>query len=485
MEEFKSTMAELVKYQMQKAEERQQKTEERQQKFEDLLLQTLSNRGQNTENENAFSQNAVWSAIDNFTYSPDEDKTFASYFRRYEDLYKIDCENWADFKKVRLLLRKLGTTEHTKFVDYILPRKTSDLTFSEAVKLLTELFSPKTSLFHKRWKCMNLIRKDSEDYSTFASIVNKHCDDFKLAELSADNFKCLIFVQGLVSAKDAEIRRRVLNKLEGEPNLTLQKLAEDCQRFVSVKQDSKDIEESGIAHVRKIRQKSHFNYPSKTSQTKKRDFFHSPTKTSYPNKKQEKLPPSPCSRCGSLHWFMDCPYRFKTCLTCNKVGHKSSHCRTNKGNKSRVKSTKIDEQDGINIRKYVQVKILNKNVKLQLDSGSDLSIINRHTWKRLDKPTMLKTNKIARTVTGEKINFEGEIITNVTLNGTTKKLKMFVLKNTNNLFGTDWMQQFNLWDLPINTFCQKIENLTTEAEKLKKELKGTFPEVFFWRPRSM
>ena len=91
---------------------------------------------------------------------------------------------------------------------------------------------------------------------------------------------------------------------------------------------------------------------------------------------------------------------------------------------------------------------------------------------------MLKTNKITRSVTGKKIKFEGEIITYVTFNGTTKNLKMFVLKNTDNLFGTDWMQQFNLWDQPINTFCQKIESLMTESEKLKKELKETFPEVF-------
>ena len=41
---------------------------------------------------------------------------------------------------------------------------------------------------------MNLTRKDSEDYSTYASVVNKHCDDFKKLELSANNFKCLIFV---------------------------------------------------------------------------------------------------------------------------------------------------------------------------------------------------------------------------------------------------------------------------------------------------
>ena len=59
-------------------------------------------------------------------------------------------------------------------------------------------------------------KKDDEDYLTFSSGVNKHCDEFKLADLSADDFKCLIFVQGLVSIKDSEIRRRVLSKLESE-----------------------------------------------------------------------------------------------------------------------------------------------------------------------------------------------------------------------------------------------------------------------------
>ena len=96
-----------------------------------------------------------------------------------------------------------------------------------------------TSLFHKRWKCLNLTKRDSDDYLGVALVVNdfKLGDDFKLGELLADNFKCLIFSQGLVSAKDAEIRRRVLSKLENEPDLTLQKLAEDCQRIVSIRKD--------------------------------------------------------------------------------------------------------------------------------------------------------------------------------------------------------------------------------------------------------
>ena len=126
--------------------------------------------------------------------------------------HNTGCTNWADFKKVHLSLRKLGTVEHTKFANHILPPNNSDLTFTEAVQLLTELFSPQLSPFHKKWKCMNLTRKDDKVYTTIA--VNKHCDDFKLSELSANNFKCLIFVQGLVSNKDAEIRRRVLDKLE-------------------------------------------------------------------------------------------------------------------------------------------------------------------------------------------------------------------------------------------------------------------------------
>ena len=71
------------------------------------------------------------------------------------------------------------------------------------------------------------------------------------------------------------------------------------------------------------------------------------------------------------------------------------------------------------------------------------------------------TSKTARTVTGDKIKFEGEIIIPVSLHGITKKSKFFVLKNTENLFGSDWFQKFNLWDQLINMFSQKVEYITT------------------------
>ena len=88
------------------------------------------------------------------------------------------------------------------------------------------------------------------------------------------------------------------------------------------------------------------------------------------------------------------------------------------------------------------------------------------------------TSKTDRTITGDKIKFEGKIIIPVSLNGKNKKFKVYVLKDTESLFGSDWFQKCNLWDQPINTFCQKVECITAEAEKIKMELKGSFPEVF-------
>ena len=55
---------------------------------------------------------------------------------------------------------------------------------------------------------------------------------------------------------------------------------------------------------------------------------------------------------------------------------------------SRVKITQIDDQEQ-NVRKYLYVKIQNKKVKMQLDSGSNISIINTQTWKNIEKPTLI------------------------------------------------------------------------------------------------
>ena len=43
----------------------------------------------------------------------------------------------------------------------------------------------------------------------------------------------------------------------------ISKLAEDCQRIVSVRKDSKNIEESGVVYVRKVKHRSQSYSPAK------------------------------------------------------------------------------------------------------------------------------------------------------------------------------------------------------------------------------
>ena len=90
-----------------------------------------------------------------------------------------------------------------------------------------------------------------------------------------------MFVQGLVSTKDIEIRR-ILNKLEKEPNLTLQNLAKDFQRFINVQQDAKDTKVSSMLHIKKAHQE---------------------------NKVKKKKLLLTRYACGELHFYNNCPYK--------------------------------------------------------------------------------------------------------------------------------------------------------------------------------
>ena len=38
-----------------------------------------------------------------------------------------------------------------------------------------------------------------------------------------------------------------------------------------------------------------------------------------------------------------------------------------------------------------------------------------------------------------------------------------MVKNTNNLFGTDWLDEFELWDSPISDFCKIVKHHATEV----------------------
>ena len=100
---------------------------------------------------------------------------------------------------------------------------------------------------------MNIIKEDDEDFVAYAVKVNAQCERFKLKDLKEDMFKCLIFVQGLISNKDRVIRSKILTMLEQDTEITLQKVSEECQKLINIRRDNICIEEKNVARINEVR----------------------------------------------------------------------------------------------------------------------------------------------------------------------------------------------------------------------------------------
>ena len=158
--------------------------------------------------------------------------------------------------KVRLLLGKFRMAEYEKYVNFILSRQLSEVRFQETIQIQIKIFEEHIYLFNTRLQCFNLLKKYCEDYTTFASTVNFYCEKFQLNEIIPDMLKCLIFIHGFTSPSEKEVCTRLLNKLEQNQKITLQSLAEECQRISNLRADTAKIEERDILNIHTIKNKA-------------------------------------------------------------------------------------------------------------------------------------------------------------------------------------------------------------------------------------
>ena len=190
MEDFKNCMLEFLKQQeilskqeMEKFEnqrledlERNRKEREQQDKKLSKLRETFSKRENNPGSSNIFSLDSVIKSIGEFVYKPDEEVTFGAYFRRYEGIFPKGCVTCSDWKKVRLLLGWFGAVEREKYETFILPRHPGNLIPGNNTNINKNI---QGAVF--TFQC-TMAMKENEDYTTFASIVKRECEKFRLSE---------------------------------------------------------------------------------------------------------------------------------------------------------------------------------------------------------------------------------------------------------------------------------------------------------------
>ncbi|XP_055645642.1 uncharacterized protein K02A2.6-like [Toxorhynchites rutilus septentrionalis] len=345
---------------------------------------------------------------------------------------------------VRLLLRKLDTTSHSRYLNYILPRLPKDVTFKDT--------------------CLQLAKSEGDDIITYGGKVNRVCEDFDFANLTIDQFKCLVFVTGLKASKHADIRTRLLTRMENErPDapVTLQTLIDEFQQLVNLKADTNLIEHpaSSKAAVHAI------NAVLAMRPDALREGLHI---------QQPSVPI--LQPCGHKEGYCGCFTK-----TSNAPAGDNSN---QKGKKNQKKKTKYQanivhtvNHTG-NLTGFVTTMMNGRQATLQLDSGSPITIISEETWRKVGSPALKPSSCEALSATKDPLPLLGEFTCLVGVNDVIKPglCRVTSVKGLN-LFGSEWMDLFEMWTKPLSSFINQVNQSNSNSFSGKHFLMR-FPEVF-------
>ncbi|XP_065084909.1 uncharacterized protein K02A2.6-like [Ochlerotatus camptorhynchus] len=358
----------------------------------------------------------------------------------------------------------------------ILPKTPKDLSFEETVSKLTSLFGASESVISRRYRCLQILKQPREDYVTYACRINKSCVEFELTKLSEEQFKCLVFVCGLKSERDAEVRTRLLTRIEEKCDVTMEQLSEENQRLLNLRHNAAMIEDQTDC-VKALKSRQHpGRFPARQPKQGSKDGFDSRSNASGPK--------SACWLCDANHYARDCSFKNHKCSDCGTVGHKEGYCHSagkakfrrsdrRKGNAA-AKVVTVNACSATKYRKYVPVDINGSSVRLQLDTGSDITIISMGTWRKIGSPSMCAPTIVTKTAAGKILNIEGEFSCEMMINDMKSEGTVRVSREQIQLLGSDMMEVFGLWSVPFNAICCQVGSKTSYVETLKAE----FPAVF-------
>ncbi|XP_017476105.1 PREDICTED: uncharacterized protein K02A2.6-like isoform X2 [Rhagoletis zephyria] len=441
---------------------RQQETAEQQKLLLERLIAVTANYT-NGQNERGSPTNSTLGgsealmetlakSIREFAYDPEEGQTFAKWYVRYEDNFNVEAASLDDAAKVRLLLRK--------------PR---DIKFEDTIATLKKLFGKKESQFSIRVKCIQNVRMNDEEVITYAARVNRLCENFNLRDCTGNNFKCLMFVHGMQSASDEDLRARLLSMLDSETSerpLTIDNLVAEIQRIKNLKNDA-----LVCANPTKVQAVSE----------------HKQAKVD-----TKALPSRPCWQCGRMHFVRECSFTSHKCTQCGKVGHKEGYCscfserkpamakrnETKKKSRKRkfIRSVFTACENGSHNRRFVTIEINGVGLQLQHDTGSDVTIISTQNWKRIGSPSLRSCQKSFRDASANQISIAGEFEADIVMKGKKKQATITVSPNLN-LLGTDIISLFELWDTRITEYTS-CRNVQTSSKLTQPNLLAMFPSIF-------
>ena len=396
-----------------------------------------------------------------FSFDVESDRSFSEWFDRYNPIIANEGSSLKEETKVRLVLEKLEDSAYARLKSEVQPKKPSELSFKELVDTLKLMFDVPISMVTERYKCRLLEKGAHEDIGTYTAKVNEQCECAIEGDgIRKDDFKNLCWIMGLNSPSDSEYRIRLLAFLDKKhieskknsaiPNATVLDLKTEYSRMTVLWKEAKMLEQPLVKGVQK----------------------HKPFK-------QNVSKPFPSG---------------VTCFNCGIQGHRSTECRSKKtscqkcGNSHMTKFCKRPRNVSIIhaqtqplaaiqvVRSLLDVPVNGINIRFQVDTGADITLVSESDWKSLGKPTLEKSEYTVRDASGNAMSIMGKFKCKFELKGSFGEAFAHV-SPMESLLGLDWIHKSDHMSYHLSKMVNKIEH-PVQDEGLVDVLKSRYPTIF-------
>ncbi|MCG8113098.1 MAG: RNase H-like domain-containing protein [Candidatus Thiodiazotropha taylori] len=385
-------------------------------------------------------------------------ETWKSYTERVQQFFLAN--EIPNDRKVPALLAIMGGKTYGLLRNLTTPEDPATKSYNDIVKLLNDHLSPKPLVIAERFRFHKRDQKEGESLPVYVAELRKlseHCDfEANLNDALRDRLVCGI--------RNENIQKKLLS----ESDLTLQKAINIATAMETAAKDAVELQ--------------HQHRPDSVHKISK-------NQTSYTKPKQKN---KACFRCDRTNHTPDqCRFKDETCRFCSKKGHIERACLSKKSQqkhqskKPKSKSVKTVEEEelltvSINTVKRSDVisvtpMIEGKFLKMELDTGSAISVIPIKTYKQLfsHKP-LSQTNTRLKTYTGQIIKPAGTINVSVDYEGQQHNLDLFVVKNDSPaLFGRAWLKYLTL-DWNSIKFLQTDKSVEENLQDILQKYNSVF-----------
>ena len=281
--------------------------------------------------------------------------------------------------------------------------------------------------------------------------VGESDDDFLVRRrLPANPEEELVKIKFISGLRDPEAKLRLLDGIKSKPAMPVIEMTESLQlrsqamAFASSSSGNKPLN---------VKEEVVFNF-KKT--------FRKPNEKITADKSNKM-----CTRCGGKpHSSRPCPALSKICNTCEKVGHFSKMCRSrpqpnsgkyNKQNNFCEEEKVSSEQAppasemGMFYTKgqvfsmsvtWKYISIINRKLKMQVDTGANSTVISSKIWTELGKPQLDGKIRHLEAYDGHQLTLLGSLTCDVEWNGSKLKQKQLAVVQSDKelgLLGRDFL----------------------------------------------